>query len=70
MKELAKVVTPISYETFFSKQLKHRGIKGTWLVLEALPFIRTAIENNYHDKVISAIKAASNGQLTGYFWED
>jgi predicted phage replisome organizer len=71
MQELEETITPITYATFFDKQLKLEGVEKDRLLLSANSFMAQVIDEKYRDKVITALKIASNGQITniGWVWE-
>lgn len=68
MQELEGTITPITYATFFDKQLKFEGVVKDILLLSANSFMAQVIDEKYRDKVITALKIASNGQITNISW--
>ena len=68
MQELEEVIKPITYATFFDNQLKAEGRNGDRLLLSADDFMAQVIDEKYRDKVVTALKNASNGQMTDIAW--
>jgi predicted phage replisome organizer len=70
MQELEKIITPITFETFF-RRLNHNGVLDGMLVLVATDSImRDLIENRYRAKVEDALMKACDWKLDGYIWEE
>ena len=66
MKELEKVIAPITFITFFKDKLKWLDIKGNRLILTAPSFMASVIDEKYRSELKEAISKASEGRLTGY----
>lgn len=66
LKELEKVIAPITFVTFFRDGLKWLDIKGNRFILSAQPFSASIIKEKYDAVLKEAISNASEGRLTGY----
>jgi predicted phage replisome organizer len=69
MDELEKVLSPITFETFF-KPLKHNGVLENRLVLVAQPLMWGVIEQKYRAQIESALLKASDRELIDIVWEE
>ena len=69
LKELEKVVPPITFETFF-KTLKQKGVRENLLVLSTASIMADVIENKYRGLVEKALMKACDYKLDGFIWEE
>ena len=70
LEELKKLVSYVTYQTFF-ETLKLKGIRGNKIALSsASNLTANTIDSNFKEKLNTAITTASEGQLVGYVWEE
>ena len=70
LEELKKLVSYVTYQTFF-ETLKLKGIRGSKIALLSASNLTTrTIDRNFKEKLNTAITTASEGQLVGYVWEE
>jgi predicted phage replisome organizer len=68
MGKLSQEIAPITYATFFDNQLKVEGVDRDRLLLSSESFMAQVIDEKYRDKVLAALREASNGQITDIRW--
>ena len=66
MNELENVIAPISFDTFFNKQLRWLDVRGNKFILAAPSFMASVINERFSTQLKEAISKASEGRLISY----